>query len=136
MLEASLVNVYGIDRFGEVSEKTEVMEAIEVPGLHGMKSKMGASMMMNKVEIGGKSFEDMFRATVYEKVGVSQYFEPLVMNQGLRGFLTTRGLECPSCTFIGASDGLSSIPKSNNQSSMVRGVSLAWIDVKGIDDAV
>ena len=113
------MNVYRINRFGKVSEKTEVVEAIKVPGLHGMKSEMGAFMMMNEVEIGGKSFEDVFRATIYEEVGVSQYFKPLVMNQGSRGFLTTRGLECPSCTFIGTSDGLTSIPKSNNRLFMV-----------------
>ena len=101
-------------------EKTKVMEAIEVPGLHGMEAEMGASSMVVEVEIGGKSFENMFRAAVYEEVGMSQYFEPLVMNQGSRGFLTMRGLECPSCTFIGASDGLASIPKSNNRSFMVR----------------
>ena len=117
-------------------EKTEVMEAIEVPGLHGMEAEMRASIMINKVEIGGKSFEDMFCAAIYEEVGMSQYFEPLVMNQRLRGFLTTRSLECPSCTFIGASDGLALISKSNNRSSMVRRVSLTWIDVERINDAV
>ena len=74
------MNVYGIDRFGEVSEKTEVMEAIEVPGLHGMEAEMGASMMMNEVEIGGKSFEDVFCSAIYEEVRMSQYFEPLVVN--------------------------------------------------------
>ena len=63
------MNVYGIDRFGEVSEKTEVMEA-----------EMGAFMMMNEVEIGGKSFKNMFCVAIYEEVGMSQYFEPLVMN--------------------------------------------------------
>ena len=75
-----MANVYGIDRFGEVSEKTEVMEAIEVPGLHGMEAEMGASMMMNEVEIRGKSFKDMFRVAIYEEVGMSQYLEPLVMD--------------------------------------------------------
>ena len=61
-------------------EKTEVVEAIEVSGLHGMEAEMGASIMMNEVKIGGKSFKDVFRATVYEEVGMSQYFEPLVMD--------------------------------------------------------
>ena len=113
-----------------------MVEAIEVPGLHGMEAEMGASMMMNKVEIGGKSFKNMFRAAIYEEVGMSQYFEPLVMNQGLRGFLTSRGLECPSCTFIGASDGFTLIPESNYRSFMVRRVCLAWIDIEGINNAV
>ena len=36
--------------------------------------------MMKEVEIGGKSFEDVFGTAVYEEVGVSQYFESLVMN--------------------------------------------------------
>ena len=45
-----------------------------------MKAKMGASMMMNKVEIRGKSFKDLFRAAVYEEVGMSQYLEPLVVD--------------------------------------------------------
>ena len=80
MLEASLTNVYGIDRFSEVLEKTEVMEAIEVPGFHGMEAEMGVSMMMNEVEIRGKSFKNMFCAAIYEEVGMSQYFEPLVMD--------------------------------------------------------
>ena len=79
-MEASLAKVYRIDRFGEMSEETEVMEAIEVPGLHGMKVEMGVMRMMNKVEIRGKSFKDVFHAVVYEEVEVSQYFEPLVMN--------------------------------------------------------
>ena len=114
MLEASLTNVYWIDRFGEVSEKTEVMEAIEVPGLHGVETYMGVSSIMVEVEIGGKTFKDVICVVIHEEVRMSQYFEPLVMNQRLRGFLTTRGLECPSCTFIGASNGLSSISKSNN----------------------
>ena len=56
------------------------MEAIEVPGLHGMKANMGASSIVIEVEIRGKSFEDMFRAVVYEEVGMSQYFEPLVVD--------------------------------------------------------
>ena len=63
-----------------MSEKTEVVEAIEVPGLHGMKTKMRARMIMIKVEIGGKCFEDVICAVVYEEVGMSQYFEPLVMD--------------------------------------------------------
>ena len=53
---------------------------IEVPGLHGMKMKMGVSRVMNEVEIGGESFEDMVCVVVYEEVGVSQYFKSLVMN--------------------------------------------------------
>ena len=63
-----------------MSEKTEVVEAIEVPGLHGMEAEMGAIRVMNEVKIGGKSFKDMFRAAVYEEVGVSQYFKPLVVD--------------------------------------------------------
>ena len=57
-----------------------MVEAIEVPGLHGMKTKMRARMIMIKVEIGGKCFEDVICAVVYEEVGMSQYFEPLVMD--------------------------------------------------------
>ena len=75
-----MANIYGIDRFGEVSEKTEVMEAIEVPGLHGMEANMGASSIVVEVEIGGKSFEDVFRVAIYEEVGMSQYFESLMMD--------------------------------------------------------
>ena len=76
----SLSNVYGVNRFSKVSEETEVVEAIEVPGLHGMETKIGVSRVMNEVEIGGKSFKDVVCAVVYEEVGMSQYFEPLVMN--------------------------------------------------------
>ena len=79
-MEASLANVHGINRFGEVSEKAEVMKAIEVPGLHGMKANMGASSIMVEVEIRGKCFENVVRAVVYKEVGVSQYFKSLVMN--------------------------------------------------------
>ena len=80
MLEALLTNVGRIDGFDEVSEKTKMMEAIEVPGLHGTKVEMGAMRMMKEVEIRGKSFEKMFHAGIYEEVGMSQYFKPLVMN--------------------------------------------------------
>ena len=75
-----MANVYGIDRFGEVSEKTKMMEAIEVPGLHRTKAEMGAMMMMKEVEIGGQCFKNVFCAAIYEEVGVFQYLEPLVMN--------------------------------------------------------
>ena len=47
-----------------------------------------------------------------------------------------RGLKCPSCTFIGASDGLTSISESNYQSFMVHGVGLTWFDIERIDDVV
>ena len=90
------------------------MEAIEVPGLHGMEAEMGAMRMMEEVKIRGKSVKNVFGAAIHEEVGMSQYFEPLVMNQRLRSFLTMRGLECPSCTFIGTSNGLTSKSKSNN----------------------
>ena len=75
-----MANVHRINRFGEVSEKTEMVEVIEVPGLHGMETNMGASSIVVEVKIGGKCFKDVVRAIVDEEVGVSQYFEPLVMN--------------------------------------------------------
>ena len=90
-----------------------MMEAIEVPGLHGMEAEMGVIRMVKEVEIRGESFKDVFHAAIYEEVGVSQYFTLLVMDQRLRGFLTLRGPKCPSCTFIGASDGLASKSESN-----------------------
>ena len=79
-MEASLTNVYGIDRFGEVSEETEMVEVVEVPGLHGMETKMGASTKVVEVEIGSKCFKDLIGAVVYEEVGVSQYLESLMVN--------------------------------------------------------
>ena len=91
-----------------------MMEVIEVPGLHGMEAEMGAMRMMEEVKIGGKSFKNMFCAAIYEKVGMSQYFVSLMMDQRLRGFLTTRGLECPSCTFIGTSNDLTLKSESNH----------------------
>ena len=57
-----------------------MVEAIEVPGLHGMEAEMGAMRVMKEVEIRGKGFKNVFPAAIYEEVGVSQYFEPLVMN--------------------------------------------------------
>ena len=83
-----LANVFRINGFSEVSEKTKMMEVIEVPGLHGMEAEMGAMRMMEEVKIGGKSFKNMFRAAIYEEVGMSQYFISLMMDQRLRGFLT------------------------------------------------
>ena len=80
MLEVLLANVCRIDRFSEVLEKTEVMKAIEVPGFHGMKTEMGAMRVMKEVEIGGKSFKDVFHAVIYEEVGMSQYLESLMMD--------------------------------------------------------
>ena len=61
-------------------KKTKVVEVIEVPGLHRMEAEMGVMRMMKEVEIRGKSFKNMFHVSVYEEVGMSQYFEPLVMN--------------------------------------------------------
>ena len=75
-----MANVYWIDRFGEVSEETEVVKVVEVPGLHGMEAKMGASTKMVEVEIGSECFKDFVGAVVYEEVGVSQYLESLMMD--------------------------------------------------------
>ena len=79
-MEASLANVFWVDRFSEVSEKTKMMEAIEVPGLHRMETNMGVSTKVVEVEIGSKCFKNVVRAIIYEEVGMSQYFKPLVMN--------------------------------------------------------
>ena len=75
-----MANVFGIDRFGKVSEETEMMEVVEVPGLHGMESKVGASTKVVEVEIGSKCFKDLIGAVVYEEVGMSQYLESLMVN--------------------------------------------------------
>ena len=76
----SLANVHRINGFSEVLEKAEVMEAIEVPGFHGMKTNMGASSIVVEVKIGSKCFEDVVSVIIYEEVEMSQYFEPLVMD--------------------------------------------------------
>ena len=57
-----------------------MVEVVEVPGLHGMKTKMGASTKVIKVEIGSECFKNLIGAVVYEEVGVSQYLESLMMD--------------------------------------------------------
>ena len=79
------MNVFWIYGFVKVLKGTEMMEAIEVPGLHGMEVEMGAMRMMKEVKIREKSFKYVFHATIYKEVGMSQYFVSLVMNQRLRG---------------------------------------------------
>ena len=56
------------------------MEVVEVPGLHGMETKMGASTKVVEVEIGSECFKYAVGAVVHEEVGMSQYLESLMVN--------------------------------------------------------
>ena len=56
------------------------MEVIEVPSLHGMETKMGASTEVVEVKIGSECFKNVIGAVIHEEVGVSQYLESLMMN--------------------------------------------------------
>ena len=63
-----------------MSEETEVVEVVEVPGLHGMEAEVRASTKMVEVEIRSECFKDTVGAVVYEEVGMSQYLESLMMD--------------------------------------------------------